>query len=73
MNGEEFLGMIKADEQLCHIPVVLHTGHQRPRCAELLRRFDLDIERDIAGHVLKGQDDSVSQLLDTIGAILRPR
>ena len=73
MNGEEFLSLVKADEQLCHIPVILHTGHEKPRCAELLRRFDLDIERDIAGHVLKGQDDSISKLLDTIGAILRPR
>lgn len=71
MGGCEFLRVMKADENLCSIPVLLITAadmsEERP--PEQLKAVGLDFNRDLAGYIPK--PFMPDELLDTIEAILQ--
>jgi CheY-like chemotaxis protein len=70
MKCEEFLRLLKGDATLCHIPVLLITGHPRAVCAQFLQKFGLDIDRDVDGYVQKGAGFAVREFLDAVAAVL---
>ena len=71
MNGEEFLSLLKQDEKLFQIPVILLSGYEREICESFLRAFDLDMKKDIAGYVWKGSKSMNTDLLDQIASLVK--
>ena len=71
MNGDEFLRLLKDEPNLCDIPVILLTGFPRSACIRFLKEFELDIEKDTAGFVMKGSDTTNKELFSAIETILK--
>jgi CheY-like chemotaxis protein len=62
MNGEEFLTIVKADDRLRKIPVVIFSA------SDMQEDIDKGFELGAAGYIVKSND--YEQSMDTIGAII---
>jgi CheY-like chemotaxis protein len=69
-GGAEFLQLLKSDDTLRHIPVLVISAYTRKKCALRLQERGLDIDRDLAG-CFDGAFEA-KQFLDAIKAVLSP-
>lgn len=53
MDGWAFLRLMKSDESLCAIPVLGISAGPRDFRADQARRMGFDLDRDLAGYVVK--------------------
>lgn len=70
MDGVEFLRLLKAEEKLSNIPVLIITGFSRGDCAQYLRGHGLDLDRDVDGYLHKQTELGNRQLLDLVATVL---
>jgi CheY-like chemotaxis protein len=68
-GGWGFLQRLKADAQLRHVPVLGVSAGPRDLRAAQLRRFGLDLERDLAGYLRKPYGPQ--ELLEAVEGALR--
>ena len=67
-NGAELLKIVKLDDDLKNIPVVMITGMTRDSIVGKLQIYDLDIDRDLAGFIHK--PFKVKQLQETVENVI---
>ena len=67
-TGAELLKIVKFDDDLKNIPVVMITGMTRDSIIEKLQIYDLDIDHDLAGFIHK--PFTIEQLLEMIENVI---
>ena len=68
MNGDEFVRLLKDDNELRCVPVLLISGFTRTQAAKFLLEWGVDLQSDVGGYLKKPY--SPVALLDAVEAIL---
>lgn len=68
VNGAEILKIMKADDELKNIPVIMITAMTRNSIAEKLKKYDLDIDHDLRSFIMK--PFKTEKLLDIVENVI---
>ena len=70
LNGGGLLKVMKADDELKNIPVIISSACARDWVAKKLREFDIDIDHDLAGFIKK--PFKVQDFVALVGRTVKP-